>query len=64
MASSETKKKCPQYSINLFGGEWKLNLVVGGGASSKSLRSRALVYHHEVNLFLYWFSPEQLGKNC
>ena len=26
MVSSEMKKKC-QYSINLLGGEWKLNLV-------------------------------------
>ena len=37
MASNETKKEnLGQYSINLFGGEWKLNLVTRGTASKIS----------------------------
>ena len=35
MASSETKKRCYQYSIYVFEDEWKLNLVnKWGGALS------------------------------
>ena len=33
MASNETKKKCQHYSINVFGVEWKLNLVTRGASS-------------------------------
>ena len=38
MVSRETEKKCQPYSINLFEGEWKLNLVTTRGASSKKFK--------------------------
>ena len=45
MSSSETKKKCLQYSISLFVGEWKLNLITKG-SSSKVLELRTAACEH------------------
>ena len=57
MASNETKKKCWSYSINLFGGEWKLNLF-------KNLKSPSLnpIYSVDIKI-LYQYFIRQLWLN-
>ena len=66
MAFSEIKKKCQQYSINLFRGGWKLSLVTRGALSKKNWEALSSIItkrisEHFNNFILQWI--EMLFNN-